>query len=316
MKLIIQIPSFNEEAQLPDMLRSMPDSIPGIDSIDLLLVDDGSVDETVSVARSAGVRNIIRLPQHRGLAAAFSAGLDEAVAMGADIIVNFDADNQYPADAIRLLLEPILAGRAEIVIGDRGIGTLSHFSMGKRLLQRLGSWIVSQASGIPTPDATSGFRAYSRSAAMQTHLLSHFSFTLESLIQAGAKGIPIAFVSVPTNPPTRPSRLMRSTPHYLLLSAATLIRAYAMYSPLKIFSLLGGFFFTAGIALGARFLYYLLVWNQGSGHIQSLILSAVLLILGVQIGCLGLIADLIAANRKILEDSQYRIKRLEHSTRK
>jgi glycosyltransferase involved in cell wall biosynthesis len=314
MKLIIQIPCFNEEAQLAATLRALPRSLPSIDSVEVLIVDDGSSDGTAQVAKESGAHHIIQLPQHLGLAAAFSAGLDACLLHGADIIVNTDADNQYPADGIRQLIDPLLAGRAEIAIGDRGTATLPHFSPAKRFLQRAGSWIVSQAAGIPIPDATSGFRAYTRDAALRTMLLSHFSYTLETLIQAAAKGIPVVFIPIKANPPTRPSRLVRSIPQYLFVSTATLLRAYAMYSPLKVFSLLGGIFFAAGLALGARFVYYFLVLNQGSGHIQSLILAAVLLIMGVQIGCLGLLADLIAANRKILEETQYHVKRMEYAS--
>jgi len=250
------------------------------------------------------------------LAAAFSAGLDACLARGADIIVNTDADNQYPAEAIRRLIEPLLAGRADISIGDRGIAASPYFTPVKRWLQRLGSWIASRAAGIPIPDATSGFRAYTRDAALRTILLGKFSYTLETLIQAGANGIAVEFVPVHTNPPTRPSRLMRSIPHYLLASAAAMLRAYAMYSPLRFFSILGGIFFAAGLTLGLRFLYFLLGWQQGVGHIQSLILAAVLLIIGFQILLIGLLADLIAANRKILEESLFRVKRLENMEKK
>jgi glycosyltransferase involved in cell wall biosynthesis len=312
MKLIIQIPCFNEEAQLAATIKELPPHLAGIDQVEYLIVDDGSTDLTAEIAKRAGVHHIIRTPQHRGLASAFSAGLDACLQHGADFIVNTDADNQYPADAIQQLIDPLLAGRAEIAIGDRGAGSTPHFSPGKRFLQRMGSWIVAQAAGIPIPDATSGFRAYTRDAALRTMLLSRFSYTLETLIQAGAKGIPVVFVPIQANPPTRPSRLMRNIPHYLLVSTATLLRAYAMYSPLKVFSLLGGVFFAAGVALCARFVYFLLAWNQGSGHIQSLILAAVFLIMGVQIVCLGLLADLIAANRKILEETQYRVKRMDY----
>jgi glycosyltransferase involved in cell wall biosynthesis len=312
MKVIIQIPCFNEEAQLAATIRALPRALPGIDVVEILIVDDGSTDGSVQAARQAGAHHVIRLPRHRGLASAFSVGIDACLMRGADIIVNTDADNQYPAEAIGPLIGPILAGRAEIAIGDRGAGSLRYFSPAKRFLQRLGSWTVSQAAGISIPDATSGFRAYTREAALRTILLSHFSYTLETLIQAGSKGLPVEFVPVTVNPPTRPSRLMRNTPHYLLVSTATLLRAYAMYSPLRVFSVLGGLFFAAGLCLGARYLYFLLVWNQGGGHVQSLILAAVLMIMGVQILWLGLIADLIAANRKILEETQYRVKRLEY----
>jgi glycosyltransferase involved in cell wall biosynthesis len=316
MKVAIQIPCFNEEAQLAATIRGLPLHLPDVDEVEVVVVDDGSADDTSRAAIRAGVQHVVRLPQHRGLAAAFSAGLDACLARGADIIVNTDADNQYPAEAIRRLIEPLLAGRADISIGDRGIAASPYFTPVKRWLQRLGSWIASRAAGIPIPDATSGFRAYTRDAALRTILLGKFSYTLETLIQAGANGIAVEFVPVHTNPPTRPSRLMRSIPHYLLASAAAMLRAYAMYSPLRFFSILGGIFFAAGLTLGLRFLYFLLGWQQGVGHIQSLILAAVLLIIGFQILLIGLLADLIAANRKILEESLFRVKRLENMEKK
>lgn len=311
MKLIIQIPCYNEADTLPDTLRELPVALPGIDVLEILVIDDGSSDNTAEVARQHGVQHVVRLPYHMGLAAGFRQGLEACLEQGADIIVNTDADNQYFADDIQALVAPILAGEAQLVIGDRGVGTLEHFSRWKRWLQRLGSWVVSQAAGFPVADATSGFRALSREMALRTLVLSSYSYTLETIIQAGAHQIPVAFVPVRTNPKTRPSRLMRSTRHYLRHSVPTIIRAYAMYQPLRAFFLIGSVFIVAGIIPAARFLILRYLLGQGSGNIQSLILSAVLLIVGVQIYLIGLLADLIAFNRKMLEDQNYRLKRLE-----
>lgn len=311
MKLIIQIPCYNEAETLPETLQQLPTAIPGIDTLEVLVIDDGSSDGTADVARRHGVQHVLRLPYHMGLAAGFRQGLEACLERGADIIVNTDADNQYYAEDIRKLVHPILAGEAQLVIGDRGVSTLAHFSPWKRALQRLGSWVVSQAAGFPVPDATSGFRAISREMAMRTLVLSSYSYTLETIIQAGAHQIPVAFVPVRTNPKTRPSRLMRSTRHYLRQSVPTIIRAYAMYQPLRVFFLIGSVFILAGIVPAVRFLILRYILDQGSGNIQSLILSAVLLIVGIQIYLIGLLADLIAFNRKMLEDQNYRLKRIE-----
>jgi glycosyltransferase involved in cell wall biosynthesis len=245
------------------------------------------------------------------LAVAFTSGLDEALKQGADIIVNTDADNQYNSDDIRRLIEPILMGRAQIVVGDRGVATLQAFSPIKRYLQRVGSWVVGRVSGLTIPDATSGFRALSREAALRTLVLSEYSYTLETLIQAGINRYPVEFVPIRTNAPTRPSRLMRSIPQYLAHSSTTIVRAYTMYRPLRVFSLMGGLFILGGLIGGGRFLYFYLN-GLGSGHIQSLILSAVLLIVGFQVLMIGLVADLISFNRKMMEDIQYRLRRYEY----
>jgi glycosyltransferase involved in cell wall biosynthesis len=311
MKLIIQIPCYNEAETLPDTLRELPTSIPGIDVLEVLVIDDGSRDDTAEVAYQNGVQHVVRLPYHMGLAAGFRLGLEASLQQGADIIVNTDADNQYRAEDIHQLVAPILAGEAQLVIGDRGVSTLEHFSPLKRWLQRLGSWVVSQAAGFPVADATSGFRALSREMALRTLVLSRYSYTLETIIQAGAHQIPVVFVPVRTNPKTRPSRLMRSTPHYLRQSIPTIIRAYAMYQPLRVFSVIGSALIIAGIIPAVRFLILRYLLDQGTGNIQSLILSAVLLIIGFQIYLIGLLADLIASNRKLLEDQNYRLKRLE-----
>lgn len=310
MKLIIQIPCFNEADNLPHTVAALPRQLDGIDSIEYLVIDDGSTDATVAVARKIGIQHIVQLTAHSGLAAGFAAGLEAALLQGADIIVNTDADNQYQAEDIQRLLEPILAGRADLVVGDRGVASLASFSPVKRQLQRLGSWVIGRASGVTTPDATSGFRALSREAALRTLVLSDYSYTLETLIQAGASHIAVEYVPVRTNPQTRPSRLMRSIPHYLAHSGATIIRAYTMYRPLRVFSTLSLVLLLVGLLLSLRFVYFFLL-GQGDGHIQSLILAAVLLIVGFQTFLIGLVADLIGFNRKILEDLIYRIRRIE-----
>src|SRR5271157_4039716 len=238
-KLIVQIPCYNEVATLRETLAALPRQIPGIDRIEILIVDDGSKDNTVEVARAAGVHHVVRFPRNLGLAAAFTAGLEECLRQGADIIVNTDADNQYEAKDICRLVEPLLAGRAEIVVGDRQVKRLQNFSPLKRRLQAAGSWVIGQASGLDTPDATSGFRAFTREAALRTSVLSGYSYTLETLIQAGARHAPVEFVPVRINSQTRPSRLMRSIPHYIRKSAATILRVYTMYRALRVFLALG-----------------------------------------------------------------------------
>jgi glycosyltransferase involved in cell wall biosynthesis len=310
IKLIIQIPCYNEAETLPETVRSLPRSLPGVDVIEYLVIDDGSADATVEVARSVGVHHVVSAPRNQGLAMAFTRGLEASVRFGADIIVNTDADNQYHATDIGRLVRPILDGKADLVVGDRGVGELAHFSPLKRKLQRLGSWVIKQASGLHTPDATSGFRALTRDAALQTLVLSGYSYTLETLIQAGAKRMAVKFVPVGVNANTRPSRLMRSIPHYIRNSGITIVRAYTMYRPLRVFSLLGLLFIALGTVPGIRFLYF---YFTGSpfGHIQSLILSAIFIIVGFQILLIGLVADLIGFNRKIMEEVLYRTRRLE-----
>ena len=310
MKLIIQIPCYDEESTLPDTVAALPRTLEGVDAVEVLVIDDGSRDNTAAVAASHGVDHVVRLPSNVGLAKAFAVGLEACLRRGADIIVNTDADNQYHGADVAKLVAPILAGRADLVVGDRGVGTLSQFSPLKRRLQRLGSWVVSQASGVPTPDATSGFRAMSREAALRTLVLSRYSYTLETLIQAGALGLSIEYVPIRTNSPTRPSRLMRNLSHYLSHSGATIVRAYTMYRPLRVFMSLGAIAVLAGMAIGIRFLAFY-VSGQGGGHIQSLILAAILLIVGFQIFLIGLVADLVGANRKIMEETLYRVRKLE-----
>lgn len=313
MKLIIQIPCHNEAQVLPETIKALPTSLPGFDQVETMVIDDGSQDGTLQAAQQAGVQHVLRLPGHLGLAAAFTAGLDASLKQGADVIVNTDADNQYNAEDIQHLVEPILSGRAQIVVGDRGVATLAAFSPVKRLLQRLGSWVVGRVSGMDIPDATSGFRAISREAALRTLVLSEYSYTLETLIQAGSRRMPVEYVPIRTNPNTRPSRLIRSIPHYLANSSTTILRAYTMYQPLRVFSILGGLLLAGGLLGVVRFLYYYAI-GLGGGHIQSLVLSAGMLIIGFQVFLIGLVADLIGFNRKILEELLYRVRKIEIET--
>ncbi len=316
MKLVIQIPCYNEEECLPQTVHDLPRLLPGIDEIEWLVVDDGSTDCTVNVARSLGVHHVVRLAHNRGLAHAFLTGLEASLRLGADIIVNTDADNQYRGEDIARLVQPILVGQADIVIGDRGVGTVEYFSPLKRRLQRLGSWVVQQAAGVRIPDATSGFRALSREAALRTLVMSEYSYTLETLIQAGARQMAVEYVPVRVNPQTRRSRLMHNVPEYLAQSGATILRTYTFYRPLRIFLGLGGLMFVGGLLLGLRFMYFFISSGGIAGHTQSLILAAILLILGFQVCLIGLIADLIGFNRKILEETLYRVRQIELGQKK
>jgi len=311
MKLIIQIPCYNEEKTLPLTVRDLPESIPGVDIIETLVINDGSCDGTAAVARELSISHIVCLPQHVGLARAFRAGLEASLQAGADIIVNTDADNQYHGADIARLVEPVLARRADIVVGDRGVATLEYFSPFKRLLQRLGSWIVQLASGLTIPDATSGFRAFSREAALRMTVLSEYSYTLETLIQAGAHRLAIEYVPVRVNPKTRESRLIGSLAEFIGKSLLTIVRVYATYRPLRVFLAIGSLFLAVGLALGLRFLYFLLTSAGAAGHVQSLILAAILIILGVQVALIGLIADLVGVNRRMIEEALYRMRKME-----
>ena len=309
-KLIIQIPCLNEADSLPGTLRDLPTAVDGIDVVECLVIDDGSRDGTAEVARACGVHHVVRFRRRKGLAAAFTAGIDAALKLGADYIVNTDADNQYAGGDIPLLLAPLLSGEADICIGDRNIQAIAHMSPSKKSLQRLGSWVVRQVSGTQVPDTTSGFRAYTRDAALRMTIVSDFSYTLESIIQAGKRRMAVAHVEVRTNAVTRESRLFDSVFGYIKRSSATIVRIYASYEPLKVFSYIGGSFLAAGLVISLRFLYY--YWNgSGYGKLQSLILAAVLLIVGFQVILIGLVADLISGSRKILEDVQYRVRKLE-----
>ncbi len=302
MKLVIQIPAFNEEATIAKALSVLPQGVPGFSSVETLVIDDGSTDGTGALARQAGANRILRFHTNRGLAEAFSAGLSEALAMGADVVVNFDADLQYDPADIPALVAPILEGRADLTVGDRGPGELAHFSPAKRVLQRAGSWVVRQASGIEISDAVSGFRALSRQAARRIHVFSKLTYTLETLIQAGYKGLRVVSVPVHAHPPTRPSRLFTSTAKYVLLQGANVVRITALYKPLKIFSIAAALFALGGIALVVRFLAYYFFGTNPGGHLQSLILAAVLLLVGFQTFLMALVADLVAINRTMLEE--------------
>jgi glycosyltransferase involved in cell wall biosynthesis len=313
-KLIIQIPCYNEEATLSPTVQDLPRALPGVDEIEYLVVDDGSTDRTVEVAQGLGIHHTVRLKQNRGLAHAFTVGLEASLQAGADIIVNTDADNQYRGDDIGSLIQPILNGQADITVGDRGVAALEHFSPLKRLLQRLGSWTVERASGIPVPDATSGFRAFTRDAALRLTVLSDYTYTLETLIQAGARRMAVVYVPVRTNPQTRPSRLISSIFSFLTISAVTIIRFYITYRPMRVFTMLGGALITGGALLGLRFLY-LLLQGGGTGNVQSLILAAILIIIGFQVCLIGLIADLVRLNRRMLEDTLYLVRRMEIESR-
>jgi glycosyltransferase involved in cell wall biosynthesis len=310
MKLIIQIPCLNEAETLPATLADLPRVVPGIDEIETLVIDDGSTDDTAEVARRLGVAHVIRFRRRKGLAAAFMAGVDACLKRGADIIVNTDADNQYAGREITSLVAPLLAGEADIVIGDRNIRDLRHMSWPRKVLQRLGSWVVRQVSNTKVPDTTSGFRAYTREAALRMTIVSEFSYTLESIIQAGKNQMAIAHVEVSTNPRTRPSRLFGSVRSYIQRSAATIVRIYAMYEPLKVFTYIGLAVFTAGFILGLRIVYYYFQYEAGR-HIPSAIAAAVLMLVGFQILVIGLLADVISGTRKLLEDLLYRVRRME-----
>ena len=307
MKLIIQIPCFNEAETLADTISQLPRVIPGVESIEVLVIDDFSSDATVEVARAAGANHLVRLNHRTGLAGAFAAGLNACLKLGADLIVNTDADNQYEAGDISRLVEPLLRGEAELVIGDRGVATLSTFSPFKRKLQVFGSRVVSSAAGLDVPDVTSGFRAMTREVALRTMVLSHYSYTLETLIQAGDRRFRVVSVPIRTNAPTRPSRLMRGLGDYITNSSVTILRSYTLYRPLRVFFYVGGLLLALGAILLARFVYFYFS-GEGGGHIQSVIVAAVFLIVGFQTWLIGLVADLIAFNRKILEEMLYRIR--------
>ena len=312
MKLLIQIPCYNEEITLPATLRDLPGMIPGIDSIEILVIDDGSTDRTAEVARTNGVQHIVRLTVNRGLARAFAAGIDECLKQGADIIVNTDGDNQYKGEDIAKLVQPILKKQADIVIGARDIGKIEEFSAVKKLLQRAGSSVMRRISHTSIPDVTSGFRAYSRDAALHMNVVSNFTYTLETIIQAGIAGKAIASVPVQTNKKTRESRLFSSTGSYIRKSIVTIVRIYTMYEPLKVFVRIGGMFLLLGTLGILRFLYYYFTLaNLPTGHIQSVMISGVVLLVGFGITLFGLLADVTAKNRKLMEDVLLRVKRME-----
>jgi glycosyltransferase involved in cell wall biosynthesis len=315
MKLIIQIPCYNEEKTLPATLADLPRTLDGIDCIEYLVIDDGSTDGTREVARQHGAHHVVRFTNNKGLAAAFKAGLDAALALGADIIVNTDADNQYQAAGIADLVGPILRGEADMVIGVRPIEQIEEFSALKKRLQRLGSWVVRRVSRTDIPDVTSGFRAYSRQAALALNIVSEFTYTLETVIQAGQQNLAITHVPIRTNPKTRPSRLFKSIGSYVRRSLGTIFRIYTMYRPLRVFSLIGGVLLAVGLILAVRYLVYVAL-GEGKGHVQSVIISGVLLNLGFVVMMIGILADLANANRRLIEEVLLRVRRMELGARR
>jgi glycosyltransferase involved in cell wall biosynthesis len=312
MKLIIQIPCFNEEEQLPHTLSQLPRELDGFDAVEWLIIDDGSTDKTVQVAKEGGVHHVVRLTNHKGLAAGFQAGLDAGLKLGADVIVNTDADNQYEAADIPRLVAPILRGDADMVIGDRQVASNENFSWAKRRLQRLGSWVVRQASETEVPDTTSGFRAYNREAALQMQVVSKFTYTLETIIQAGKLTVAIDHVPIRTNAKTRESRLFPSIPAYIRRNGLSIFRIYSQYEPLRVF-------WTGALVMGvlalAAFVRFLILFigdpHRATGHIQSLILGGVLFNAAMLLGALGVIGDLLAAQRTLSQRTFERVRRIE-----
>ncbi len=307
MKLIIQIPCFNEEKTLPITLKALPKSIDGIDEIEVIIIDDGSSDKTVEVAKDLGVKNIFSLNKNYGLARAFSYGLNKAIELGADIVVNTDADNQYCADDIEKIVIPILNNKADMVVGERPISDIKHFSISKKMLQKLGSKVMSLISGVKINDAPSGFRAFSRRAAMSINVFDNYTYTLETIIQANAKGLVIENVPIRVNKEERPSRLISNIFVYILRSILTMTRMFIVYRPFRFFATISAIFLILGLLTGGRFLYYYFV-GEGSGHVQSLILASILIITGVQTFVVAIASDLLSINRKLLEDIQMRLK--------
>jgi glycosyltransferase involved in cell wall biosynthesis len=311
MKLIVQIPCLNEEQTLPATLADLPDRIEGIDEIELLVVDDGSTDRTVEVARQHGVHHIVRLTNNKGLAAAFQAGLDACLKLGADIVVNTDADNQYRGADVATLVGPILAGEADIVVGDRRVGRIPHFSRSKKALQAIGSWVVRRLSGTEVTDTTSGFRAYNREAALGLLVVDNFTYTLESVIQAGKMLVAVGEVPIETNPQARESRLFDSTGAYVRRNALSILRIYARYEPLRAFATAGLVVAVLALAAWLPFLIDWIVNGDRTGHIQSLILGAVLFIIATQLLALGVIGDLLAGQRVMTQRVFERVRRVE-----
>ncbi len=312
-KLIIQIPCYNEEEALPATLAELPREVPGIELVEWLVIDDGSTDRTAKVAREHGVDHIVRFQRNRGLAAAFVAGLEASVKAGADVIVNTDADNQYYAEDIPKLIAPILADEAEIVVGARPISATKHFSPFKKLMQRLGSWATRRISKTDIPDAPSGFRAVSREAAMRLHVFNEYTYTIETIIQAGQKGMAITSVPIRTKETLRPSRLVKSALGYVNRQILTMMRIFMTYKPFRFFAVPGSILFLAGLLISIRFVYFY-VTEGGLGHVQSLILSALLMGMGFFLAIVGLVTDLISVNRKLLEGLDWRLKRMEQSS--
>ena len=310
MKLIIQIPCYNEEETLELAYNDLPRHIDGIDTIEYLIINDGSQDNTVKRARELGFHHIVSFKRNKGLAKGFMAGIDACLHLGADIIVNTDADNQYCGADIEKIVRPILDEKADIVIGERPIDDTEHFSWKKKKFQHLGSWVVRVASGTDIPDAPSGFRAYSREAALRLNVVNEYTYTLETIIQAGNNKTAMTSVPIRTNPETRPSRLFSSMWRYMKRSSTVITRSFVMYKPLKFFMTIGLVLLLFGAVLGIRFLI-LMAMGEGDGHVQSLILTAILVMMGFQTITIGLLGDTISSNRKLLEDVQYRVRKME-----
>jgi glycosyltransferase involved in cell wall biosynthesis len=310
MKLIIQMPCYNEAGTLAIALGALPRKVEGFDEVEWLIINDGSTDDTVKVARECGVDHIVDFKHNRGLAKGFMAGIKECLKQGADVIVNTDADNQYEADDIPKLTQPIIEHKAEYVIGARPISQTEHFSTAKKLLQKLGSWVVRKASSTDIPDAPSGFRAMSRECAMQLNVYNDYTYTLETIIQAGQKNMAITSVPIRTNEDLRPSRLLSSIPNYIKKSVVTIIRIFVVYKPFRFFMSIAAILFGLGFLLGLRYLYFHLTQDE-SGHVQSVILAGVLLGMGFQTGLIAFVADLLSVNRKLIEDIQYHIRQNE-----
>jgi len=310
MKLIIQIPCFNEENYLPIILSELPRKIEGIKKIEWLIIDDGSEDNTIKIAERNGVDHIIRHNKNKGLANAFKSGIEACINFGADIIVNTDADNQYPSKYIKELVRPIIEGKTDIVIGDRKTDQIAHFSFTKKLLQKFGSWVVRKVSGTDIPDAPSGFRAYSREAAMRLNILSDYTYTIETIIQAGKKNLKMMHVSIKTNPDLRESRLLKNIFHYVFRSATTIFKIFLLYEPLKFFSIVSLPFILLGISLWIRFLVLMSLFGAIRGaYIQSVVVGGIVILIGVFLWCLGLIAESLAKNRILIEEQLYLLKK-------
>ncbi|QDG39187.1 glycosyltransferase family 2 protein [Alteromonas mediterranea] len=310
MKLIIQIPCYNEEHTLPQTVKDLPTHIEGIDVIEYMIIDDGSKDNTVEVAKSLGVHHIVRNKNNRGLARTFRKGIDECLKRGADIIVNTDGDNQYAGWDVAKLVVPILEGKADVVVGDRKTQDIEHFSPLKKLLQKVGSYVVKKVSGVEVPDAVSGFRAYSREAVLQLNIISPFSYTIEALIQSGKKHMAVTHVPVETNAKTRESRLFTSIPKFIERQLTTIVRMYTMYQPLRVFVLIGALITLVGLIPIIRFLIFYMM-GDGNGHLQSLILGGVLTVLGIITFLIAILADLINFNRQLIEQTLEKVRRME-----
>lgn len=310
MKLVIQIPCYNEEEALPVVLKGLPEHIDGIDEIEIVIIDDGSTDRTVEIAKLHGVKHIVSLSPNKGLAKAFIAGLEKSLEIGADIIVNTDADNQYNSDFIPALIQPIIKKHADIVIGTRPVEKIKDFSLMKKLLQKLGSGVMRFVSSTSVEDAPSGFRAFSRNAALQLNVFDNYTYTLETIIQAKAKGLQLVCVPIEVNPEIRKSRLVRSMFDYIRRSIFTMLRMFIVYRPFRFFIILAAASLALGLIIGIRFLYFYFS-GSGTGHIQSLILASILILAGIQVGLIAVLSELISINRKLIEDVQKRIKRLD-----